>query len=91
MEERPSSDKAFENDWRDALDRRGWIIYSALVLVGLFLRWFQLDDRPVFHDESLHAMYGLYFYDAPEVHYYQYNPSCRCSSADISLAIACCC
>ncbi|NDC38995.1 MAG: TIGR03663 family protein [Proteobacteria bacterium] len=33
-----------------------------------------LDARPVHHDESLHMMYGRYFYDFPDIQYYKYDP-----------------
>jgi uncharacterized protein (TIGR03663 family) len=33
-----------------------------------------LDMRPYHHDESLHGMYGRYFYDFPNTNYYKYDP-----------------
>ena len=48
-------------------------IYAIIFLTGLALRWAALDARPVHHDESLHLMYGRYFYDWPNVNYYKYS------------------
>ena len=33
-----------------------------------------LDMRPYHHDESLHGMYGRYFYDFPNSNFYKYDP-----------------
>lgn len=51
-----------------------WSLYAVIVVVGLLLRWILLDMRPYHHDESLHGMYGRYFYDFPENSYYKYDP-----------------
>lgn len=51
-----------------------WFAYGAFILAGLLLRWMFLDARPYHHDESLHGMYGRYFYDFPDFHYYRYDP-----------------
>jgi uncharacterized protein (TIGR03663 family) len=51
-----------------------WAIYTAVVVVGLLLRWLMLDMRPYHHDESLHGMYGGYFYDFPDSNFYKYDP-----------------
>lgn len=47
---------------------------AIIVISGLLLRWLQLDLRPVHHDESLHSMYGRYFYDFPDAQFYKYDP-----------------
>lgn len=47
--------------------------YFLIVLVGLFLRWYQLDARPFHHDESLHAVYGAYNYYQGDYQYYRYT------------------
>ncbi len=53
----------------------GQLLALALIVIGgLLLRWLQLDLRPVHHDESLHAMYGRYFYDFPDIQFYKYDP-----------------
>lgn len=54
--------------------RSGWLVFTLLALAGLALRWIALDARPVHHDESLHMMYGRYFYDFPDIQYYKYDP-----------------
>ena len=51
-----------------------WCVYGLIIAIGLLLRWFLLDMRPYHHDESLHGMYGRYFYDFPENNYYKYDP-----------------
>ncbi|WKZ57510.1 MAG: TIGR03663 family protein [Bdellovibrionota bacterium] len=53
---------------------RYWIVYALFIVIGLLLRWLQLDARPYHHDESLHGMYGRYFYDFPDFHFYRYDP-----------------
>ena len=53
---------------------REWGLFWFLILVGIALRWALLDVRPIHHDESLHAMYGIYFYDWPEEKFYKYDP-----------------
>ncbi len=54
--------------------RNEWIFFGLIISVGLFLRWYGLDIRPLHHDESLNAIYGRYFYNDPEISYYKYNP-----------------
>ena len=54
--------------------RSEWLIFTLLAIAGLALRWIALDARPVHHDESLHMMYGRYFYDFPDIQYYKYDP-----------------
>ncbi|NMC62653.1 MAG: TIGR03663 family protein [SAR324 cluster bacterium] len=51
-----------------------WIFFSILLIAGLLLRWISLDYLPLHHDESIHAMFGQYFYDFPELQYYKYDP-----------------
>jgi len=51
-----------------------WVVYLLIVGGALLFRWLLLDDRPLHHDESLHAMYGKYFYDFPNAQYYKYDP-----------------
>lgn len=59
---------------KDFLGPKGYLAWLLIILLGLFLRWYQIGDRPLHHDESIHAMFGKYFYDFPEVNYYKYNP-----------------
>ena len=49
-------------------------MFGLLLVAGLLLRWVQLDFLPLHHDESIHAMFGQYFYDFPEIQYYKYDP-----------------
>ena len=51
-----------------------WVIIFSLIAIGLILRWFDLDVRPLHHDESLHAIYGKYFHDNPSWGFYKYSP-----------------
>lgn len=45
--------------------------YAGLVVVALFLRLIGLGDKPMHHDESLHATYSWYLYHGAG---YQYDP-----------------
>ncbi len=49
------------------------VFYFLIILVGLSLRWYQLDYRPFHHDESLHAVYGAYNYFSPDTNFYKYS------------------
>ena len=60
--------------WKSFFTGPQWLAYGLFILVGLILRWTLLDARPYHHDESLHGMYGRYFYDFPENNYYKYDP-----------------
>lgn len=58
----------------DYFTKKQWCLVLFLLLMGLFLRWYQLDVRPYHHDEALHAIHGYYIYSDPEHKYYRYNP-----------------
>jgi uncharacterized protein (TIGR03663 family) len=60
--------------WQNFFTPPQWVMYGVLIVAGLLLRWILLDIRPYHHDESLHGMYGRYFYDFPENNYYKYDP-----------------
>ena len=51
--------------WTSFFLAKEWVLFSLLLVLGLLLRWLLLDMRPYHHDESLHGMYGRYFYDLP--------------------------
>lgn len=51
-----------------------WALYFTFIVLGLVLRWVLLDMRPYHHDESLHGMYGRYFFDFPDQNFYRYDP-----------------
>ena len=53
---------------------RDRILLLLLIALGIFLRFYQLDARPVHHDEALHGMYSKYIIDNPEVQFYHYDP-----------------
>ncbi|MFZ4712518.1 MAG: flippase activity-associated protein Agl23 [Bacteriovoracaceae bacterium] len=55
------------------LTSRQTVFYFLIILVGLFLRWYHIDQRPFHHDESLHAVYGAYNYFSPEHNFYKYS------------------
>ncbi len=44
------------------------------IIIGLCLRWWGLELRPLHHDESIHVMFGRYFFDFPNDNFYKYNP-----------------
>lgn len=50
------------------------IILSLPIIAGLILIWMNLDLRPLHHDESLNAIYGLYYYLNPASQFYKYDP-----------------
>jgi len=54
--------------------RAQWWVWGALLVAGVALRFALIEARPMHHDESLHAMYGRYFFDFPDHNYYRYNP-----------------
>lgn len=56
------------------LSQQQWFWWAVFMLIGLALRWLELDTRPVHHDESLHGMYGIYFFDWPKEKFYRYDP-----------------
>jgi uncharacterized protein (TIGR03663 family) len=45
-----------------------------LVAIGVALRFYEFDVRPLHHDESLHGLYSLYFYQDSANGFYKYNP-----------------
>jgi uncharacterized protein (TIGR03663 family) len=57
----------------NSLNARETLYFFSIILVGLFLRWYGLSDRPYHHDESLHAVYGAYNYFHPDTLYYKYT------------------
>ena len=50
------------------------LIIFAIFILGLFLRLYNLEDRALHHDESLHGVYSLYYLLNPKLSYYKYNP-----------------
>ena len=59
---------------REIFTRQETLFILLVIIVGLLLRWLQLDARPIHHDESLHAIYGKYFYTDPNEKFYRYDP-----------------
>ncbi len=49
-------------------------LLAAFLLIGIAARFYDLGARPYHHDESLHGMYGRYFYDFPDNNFYRYDP-----------------
>lgn len=49
-------------------------IFFLIALFGLILKVTLLGDRPLHHDESLHAQYGKYFANSFTKGYYKYDP-----------------
>ena len=60
--------------WTSFFLAKEWVLFSLILVLGLLLRWLLLDMRPYHHDESLHGMYGRYFYDFPNSNFYKYDP-----------------
>lgn len=50
------------------------ILLSITILFGLMLIWINLDFKTLHHDESLNAIYGLYYYLNPSTGFYKYDP-----------------
>ncbi len=44
------------------------------LIVGILLRFLCLGDRPLHHDESIHAIFGYDWFVAPATKFYQYDP-----------------
>lgn len=65
--------KAPVRDAKEPLFSLYTLAYLGIFAAGLLLRWLELDARPVHHDESLHTMYGRYFFDFPDHNYYRYQ------------------
>jgi len=63
-----------QSEWVAYFTPAQWALFAGVVILGLMLRWTMLDMRPYHHDESLHGMYGRYFYDFPNSNYYKYDP-----------------
>ena len=60
-----------------------WLPFWGVILLGAILRFWGLGDKPLHHDESLHAYYSLQLMHnmenwascfSPSVSCYQYNP-----------------
>lgn len=60
-----------------------WVPFWGVILLGAILRFWGLGDKPLHHDESLHAYYSLQLMHnlenwsscfSPTVSCYQYNP-----------------
>jgi uncharacterized protein (TIGR03663 family) len=60
--------------WQHLFSTYQWVVFAGLVALGVIFRWTLLDMRPYHHDESLHGMYGRYFYDFPDQSFYRYDP-----------------
>jgi uncharacterized protein (TIGR03663 family) len=56
------------------LKNKFFLISLAIFIMGIFLRVYHITDRPLHHDESLHGIYGKYFYYDKHNGFYQYNP-----------------
>lgn len=69
-----SAHSGSNTDWIHYFTTKEWMLFFASIITGLVLRWTMLDTRPYHHDESLHGMYGRYFYDFPNANFYKYDP-----------------
>ncbi|MDC0358405.1 TIGR03663 family protein [Oligoflexia bacterium] len=68
------SELASTKNWQAYFSTSQWLVYGLLIILGLFMRWYDLGSGPFHHDESMHAMFGLYYQDHPNTNYYKYNP-----------------
>ena len=59
--------------WASYFSGSEWFAFGLFMVLGVILRWTMLDMRPYHHDESLHGMYGRYFYDWPNSNFYRYD------------------
>jgi uncharacterized protein (TIGR03663 family) len=50
------------------------LFLAIIILLGIVFRFLDLDIRPIHHDESLHGVYGLYYYTDNATGFYKYNP-----------------
>lgn len=48
--------------------------YLLILFIGIVLRLYHLDFRPLHHDEALHGVYSLYYLFNPKINYYKYDP-----------------
>lgn len=71
---RDGASVAAPGSWIAYFSAPQWAMFGASIVLGLLLRWILLDMRPYHHDESLHGMYGRYFYDFPNANFYKYDP-----------------
>ncbi|MFT6068392.1 MAG: hypothetical protein ACJAT2_000159 [Bacteriovoracaceae bacterium] len=53
---------------------KAWALCLIPIVTGLCFLWIGRDSRPIHHDESLHALYGLYYYFDPAKFFYKYDP-----------------
>lgn len=53
--------------------KEGWP-FLLLATIGLCFKLYGLGDRPLHHDESLHAQYGKYFANSFSKGFYKYDP-----------------
>jgi len=49
-------------------------LFQIFLLAGVLLRLLCLDDRPLHHDESIHAIFGYDWFVAPSAKFYIYDP-----------------
>jgi len=54
--------------------RKSLIIFCLFLLIGILLRFYHLELRPLHHDESLHGIYSLYFLEDAAKGFYKYDP-----------------
>lgn len=50
------------------------LAYFLICFLFILLRLYEVDLRPLHHDESLHGAYSLYFFQDPLTGFYKYDP-----------------
>jgi uncharacterized protein (TIGR03663 family) len=51
------------------------ICFFTALLVGIYFRVSHLSDRPLHHDESIHATFAHNWYKNPQSNFYKYDPT----------------
>lgn len=54
------------------MTRKKWVLFTLLLLVALALRFFQLDEKPPHHDETINGWHVLQMWKNG---YYRYDPT----------------
>ncbi len=54
-----------------AMEKRELLVFIAILTLAAFLRFYQLDVRPLHHDESVHAWFSYYL----NLNTYTYDPT----------------
>ncbi|MCS6961200.1 MAG: TIGR03663 family protein [Deltaproteobacteria bacterium] len=56
------------------LGLRNFLVFITALFLGIFFRFYKIDERPLHHDESIHAQLAYNFYKEPSQNFYKYDP-----------------